>query len=224
MTERFLISTLTLLFLPISIQAQIQKGAILFRGNFNFYISEFESEQINSTITSENTGSTTNFIASPGAGLFVSTSDLIGAQLVYDFRFWKTESLSEMRRSEQVFSLGPYYSRYDKIGESLYLVNTLETGIGIGTTKNKEDGTVSSEGELLEIGVAVRTGINYFLNDQFAISAGIGVLSYEWKESKSKNSTSNSENINRSSRFGLSTKFNTFSLGIQYFLHNVDQE
>ena len=78
-----------------------------------------------------------------------------------------------------------------------------------------------SELKIFEYRLNISPGLTYFLNDKWALNANIGELFYSHtKETPDDYKGGSEKPKNIEKNYGLSLKFNTFSIGIQYYLRN----
>jgi hypothetical protein len=121
-----------------------------------------------------------------------------------------------------MIQIGPTVTRYISLREKLYL--TVGGGLiaGFGTSKDIE---TDEKSKILSLGLGVRPGVALFLNDSFALSAGIGNLFYSFESEKSEESNVNGETPKDTRHnYGLSFSLNTFSVGLRYFLRTAKSE
>jgi hypothetical protein len=228
-----LILVLIVLFgITLNSSAQIQKGAMLIGGNVSFNVQEINHEfWPMSKILDNNSDKITFFSATPQYGIFINESTLIGMGIFYEYskneeKYIDPISFGEeedIYKSNLVF-INPHIKKIFKVKENFFVTTNLNFLIGFGKIKI-ESHYWPDKGEieinLFEYRLNVSPGLTYFLNEKWALNANIGQLFYSHQKETPDNYTGFSEqpkNIHKD--FGLSFKFNTFSIGIQYYLRN----
>lgn len=194
--------------------AQIRSGARLIEGSFNIsqttssthwstngvlYVQDIKSQQIN---------------VSPRLGFLINETFLIGIGIRYVHQ--RSENVAYTQTSN-VYELSPYVRKYIALKENLYLTISGNTYFGIGT--GKYSGAYEGDTDIRTFGVSITPGFTYFLDDRWAIAATFSQLYYDYR--RDKQSIDPSDQYNSTSKsYGLSLQFNTFSVGVQYFLRN----
>ena len=85
------------------------------------------------------------------------------------------------------------------------------------------DGINESKSNVLNVRASISPGVTYFLSRQWAIAATAGELFYNYRKEKLINPSPSipiRQTQETDSDFGASLQFNTFSIGLQYFLRN----
>jgi hypothetical protein len=228
-----LILVLIVLFgITLNSSAQIQKGAMLIGGNMNFSIQEINHEfWPMSNILDNSSEKITFFTAIPQYGIFINESTLIGMGIFYEYSKNEEKDIDpisfeeekDIYKSNLVF-INPYFKKFFKVKDDFFVTTSLNFLIGFGRRKI-ESHYWSDKGEfelnLFEYRLNISPGLTYFLNDKWALNANIGQLYYSYQKETPENDIGFSEQPKNISRdFGLSFKFNTFSIGIQYYLRN----
>src|SRR5690606_27786883 len=113
---------------------------------------------------------TESFEFIPRVGFFIADNIAIGGQLGYEFG--KSEAGDVETQDYNTLSVGAFARYYNKPANQFSLFGQLS--IGYNSTKNnlsdqKENG----------FDVTIAPGISYFLSDNFALEATVGLLKYE---------------------------------------------
>ncbi len=231
-----LILVLIVLFgITLNSSAQIQKGAMLIGGNvfFNVHESNDEFRTYNHEIEDESY-KRTYFFARPQFGVFINESMLLGIGINYELSKTKSkyinlttfEEYENIQKSNLIF-INPYFKKFFKVKEKFFITTSLNLLVGFGKRKTENENyygyndNKKYELNIFEYRLTVSPGLTYFLNDRWALNTSIGQLFYSHQKETPDNYTGVSEkpkNINKN--YGLSFKFNTFSIGIQYYLRN----
>jgi len=229
-----LILVLIILFgTTLNSSAQIQKGAMLIGGNVSFNIQERNEEFRTYSFTLEDDYYKRTFLsARPQFGVFINESMLLGIGINYEFNETKSKFIdltsyeeSESTQKSNLIFFNPYFKKFFKIKEKFFLTTSLNFLIGFGKRKMESEGYYGNdykrELKIFEYRLNISPGLTYFLNDKWALNANIGQLYYSHKkETPDKDIGVSEKPKNISKDYGLSFKFNTFSIGIQYYLGN----
>ena len=234
-----LVLILVILFgITFNSSAQIQKGAMLIGGNvsfnvqerndgFNTYNFELEDDYYKRTF----------LVARPQFGIFINESMMLGIGINYEFTETKSKYInivsyeeSKSTQKNNLIFINPYFKKFFKVKDDFFVTTSLNFLIGFGKRKTEGENYYGYndnrkyELNIFEYRLNVSPGLTYFLNDRWALNASIGQLFYSHTKETPDNYTGVSEkpkNIDKN--FGLSFKFNTFSIGIQYYLRNNSQ-
>lgn len=216
----------------LNVSAQVQKGAMLLGGmvGFTHYNNDKDSFS-NDQITGNHNSKSSIFTIIPRFGYFVGNTFELGIGAGYSYR--KSESSMENDNSsygysqedkEKKFKINPYLSKYFKISEKFYITGTFNLIAGFGKynsifTPSDSSNERDEEYNLFDLDINVTPGITYFINKNWALSGNIGQIYYSW--SKKVLDTDVEDKPNDSfSGFGFDMSFNTFAVGIQYYLNN----
>lgn len=204
--------------------SQVQKGTIVIGGGI-----DFNGNSGNSTNASnyDRNSSNGNFGIAASYEEFVSNVTAVGVSLSYNYSGYSSEydygnGTQEYGVKRNMIQIGPTVTRYISLREKLHL--TVGGGFlaGFGTSKDIE---TDEKSKIWSLGLGVRPGVAFFLNDNFALSAGIGNLFYSFESEKPEEDNVNGEKP-RDTRhyYGLSFSLNTFSVGLRYFLRTAKSE
>lgn len=219
---KILILTLAALTIVIASSAQINKGAILVEGSMSFDISEADVD--GSGTNSGTIQETTQFAFRPQIGFFTSQSWQLGVGLGYNFNQSTIDDpldFADVKMTSNIFSINSYIRKYISINDKLFLTITGNVGYGFGKSKRDyQDDTYNTDTEAdnYNIQVSIGPGLSYFVSNRWAITATFGQLYYFYNKIKVDDSFDSYESTNNN--YGLSFRFNTFGVGVQYFLRN----
>jgi len=218
--------------------AQIQKGAMLIGGNA--YLNIQESNDGFNTYNLEledNSYKRTDLLVRPQFGVFINESMLLGIGINYEFSKTKSKSINlitfeeyeNIHKSNLIF-INPYFKKFFKVKDDFFVTTSFNFLIGFGKRKTESENYYGYndnrkyELNIFEYRLNVSPGLTYFLNDKWALNANIGQFFYSHTKETPDNYKGVSEKPkNIEKKYGLSFKFNTFSIGIQYYLRNNSQ-
>jgi hypothetical protein len=198
--------------------SQVQKGTIVIGGGINLNGNSGNSTNASNYDRNSSNG---NFGISGSYEKFVSNITAVGISLGYTYYGSSSEfdygnGTQEYGTRRNMIQIGPTVTRYISLREKLYLTVGGGFLVGFGTTKDIE---TDEKSKIWSLGLGVRPGVAFFLNDNFALSAGIGNLFYSFESEKSEESNVNGETPKDTRHnYGLSFSLNTFSVGLRYFL------
>lgn len=210
---------------PCCAFSQLSKGSILLEGSGVINFNKTENEQVSSGFS----GESSSFFMSlrPQIGIFVSESFLIGAGVTYNFNSSEGESSSTFFPHATTESKGhdllltTYLRKYYRLNDKLYFTGTLNLmgGLGNSKTTRQEDGSPDEETgyDVYRLQANISPGLVYFVSNKWAITTSVGQLysNFRWQ-----NPEQDEGNKNFSADAGLNFQFNTFTVGVQYFLKN----
>ncbi len=223
--KRILIA-ISIITISSSLNAQVQKGAILIGGSFSYSGSSDTNEFSVRNSGFINDEFKRNFIAArPQIGFFTTESILLGIGLTYEYSFLKHHNSFNgipntpfIQKSNIIF-INPYLTKFSRLVDKLYFTTSVNLLAGIGEEKFGENGEV--ETNIFEFRINITPGLTYFISDKWALRSSIGQLFYNRKQEKLTTDIGLSEdpkNINNN--YGLRLSFNTFTIGFQYYLNN----
>lgn len=219
-----IMSVLSFLMLYSTIcEAQIQKGAILLGGDvsYNGQSKKEEFSQIN-YLTFEEYNSN-YFAIRPQIGSFISSNTLLGIGLSYEHERTKHKVANSGNSTpyewrENMVFINPYLEKYLKISNQFYFTLQFNLMAGFGNVKEGENNEEILK--LSELRVNISPGLAYFISEKLALTCNVGQIYYN-RKTEHLVDDSNDDNLkNIDQNYGLSVNFNTFSLGLQYFLKN----
>lgn len=233
-----IMKTLALVFFLLAFHlhatAQIRKGMVYLGGTISGNSTKDTEEQTqyysyDSTFQVQSYTSTQNYVrVAPSVGYFATDSWLVGLGLSYSRYFSKynySYDSSFSTNNSNSWGISPYVTKYFSTNSKLYITTTLNASAWVGRSTNKSTykSTSGSESHSNDWGYSISAGpgLTYFINSSWAVSANIGQASYRSSHSKY---SSGQLYINPNSRiknengFGLDFSFNSFSIGIQYFM------
>ncbi len=212
------------LFCSFTSFAQIQKGTIVVGGGINFNGDSGNSTNISYNDTKRSSG---NLGIAGTYEKFINNSTAVGFSLTYRYYSYLSEydygsGTQEYGTKRNMIQVGPTLIQYISLREKLYL--TIGGGItaGYGTRKDIE---TDEKSKILSFGLGVQPGVTFFLNNNFAISAGIGNLFYSFESEKyEEDDTSGETPKEKRHNYGLNLSLNTFNVGLKYFLRTSKTE
>jgi long-subunit fatty acid transport protein len=219
--------TFVVMLVVICGHAQIQKGAVLLEGSLSYSSTTAEQENW-ANINDYRKTVRTYFSFRPGIGVMVSKRVMAGMKLGYDHTRLEDEydnyySDGKIKVSTNIYNAGPYIKTFLPLNEQLYLTLTGSASLGFGleTEVNDDYGNDELESEVKRLRIEVSPGLSYFVSGRWALTASFGQLYFEtMKQTYDRSSQSSFDRVFKTSDSGASLSFNTFSLGVQYFLRN----
>lgn len=218
--------TVTIITLYSQTSAQIQKGAKLLEGVISFNSRRTTGDFIsNGSFVNNNVNSkTTSFSLQPKIGFFTSETFLVGIGAAYEYSHFKATSpvvpsyISLQKKN--LYFLNPYVRKYFLLKENLFFTISLNLLIGRGREEYNWMGGVTNF-DVVEWRTNITPGLTYFVSDQWAVTANFGQLFYNYrKETLDSDVGMDGEFADIEKDFGASFQFNTFGIGIQYYLRN----
>lgn len=196
--------------------AQLSKGSLMIGGSVNFSRNNevFSDASGISSILSTSAG------FSPRAGLMLSEKSMFGVSIMYNeygYRYDYPTYHNEYKQQE--FAAGPLFRQYFPLGErAAFFLQGLAL-FKIGKTTNSGGNPFRNDvKDTNGLSVSISPGVNYFLNDRWALEATLGSINY---------STLNADASDNSPSFGGDSKlnnvnfnlgFSSFTLGINYII------
>ncbi|WP_326983756.1 outer membrane beta-barrel protein [Chryseobacterium sp. MYb264] len=164
--------------------AQIAKGTTYLSGTVNF-----SSNEDNNTDRKID-----KLTLVPTVGYFVGTNLAVGVGVGYTQSTNKVENdVTNTKFTKSAFVVEPFVRKYWTLGEKLYIFGQLSVPMEFGSDKNEAtvaNVSTSSKDKFNSFGVAVKPGLDYFLNKNWTIEATIGEFGYsnfKYKDAKSIN-------------------------------------
>ncbi|PTT70645.1 MULTISPECIES: outer membrane protein [unclassified Chryseobacterium] len=162
--------------------AQIAKGTTYVSGTLNFAASEDNNTNIK----------TSDLTLVPTIGHFVGTNVAVGVGVGYASSVAKNEgALTTTKSTVSAFVVEPFARKYWTLGEKFYIFGQLSVPMAFGKDKLENttlNVTNTTEEKFNSFGVAVKPGLDYFLNKNWTIEATIGEFGYsnfKYKNAKS---------------------------------------
>ena len=216
----------------LNVSAQVQKGAMLVGGMVGFSHSNRDSDSFSDDqITGNQSYKSSNFNITPRFGYFVGNTFELGIGAGYIFKKEELSGVNDnssyysLESKMRIFKINPYLSKYFKISENFYITGTFNmiAGFGKENRKNISSNTPDERKEdykLFEMDINITPGITYFINKNWALSGNIGQIYYKWSKKDLLDTDMEDKPKNTYSGFGINMSFNTFAVGIQYYLNN----
>lgn len=217
--------TLLISILSLTAKAQIQKGALLTGGSISYNSQENDSEGMTNYGFVKSESDNDLLALRPQIGLFVTESLLIGMGIGYEYRYRKSRTFRDgtsdfpSSRKSNSFSFNPYLQKFYKLTDNLFFSPSLNMLIGGGNVERNEN--ENTEGDIFEFRVNISPGLTYFVSEKWAVSTTFGQIFYNRTREDVEPASGNVgewEFINK--EYGFDLSFNSFSLGIQYYLRN----
>jgi len=193
--------------------AQLGKGSLMIGGSVNFS-SNNEAFKDASTVNSIRS---TSAGFSPRAGLMLSDKSMLGISVMYsEYGYRYDYSIYHDEQKQQEFAAGPLFRQYFPLGEraafflqGLALFKTGKTTYSGGNPFRNDVRDTNG------LSVSISPGVNYFLNDRWALEATLGSINY---------STLNADTSDNSQSFGGDSKLNNvnFNLGLSSFTLGIN--
>ncbi len=232
MKKVFIVLLIAIFAIPAA-KAQINKGAILLGGSLGFYQRKTTDEDPifnNHTKFKQNE---TSFSFLPESGFFISNSFVLGIGLGYqhnksEFNVYTDNDLDYLHeKNTNKILVNPYSEKYFKIGNNIYITLAANINLGFGKKNEKfhnNDTIEDITGNTFSLDIFITPGITYFISKNWALSGNAGKIYYSYNSTEMiKNGNDNNYNSN-TNNYGVSFSFNTFSIGIRYYLRNGTKE
>ncbi|MGK7392273.1 MAG: outer membrane beta-barrel protein [Candidatus Cyclobacteriaceae bacterium M2_1C_046] len=221
--KKYLILVLALTF-SLQIHAQLQQGAMFVGGSF--HLSGSNSESINPNVNSESESSL--FALHPFFGYSIKDNLMLGIGISYrhdkyDYTQVHTGTFPWNTSYESVsnsFFISPFLTKFIEIKDKLFLTASLQSRIGFG--KSNYDYLEWDDYETSDFyySINISPGLSYFISNRWALRSGLGGIYYSFQKNTRIEDGTAEELKDSTSRYGLNLNFNTFSIGVQYFLKN----
>jgi len=183
--------------------AQIAKGTAYLSGTVGY--SSLENNN--------NDNKVDDFSIVPTVGYFVAPNLAVGAGLGYKSVADKTTFKNGYEKTTvSAFVVEPFVRKYWTLGDKLYIFGQLSVPMEFGTAKDEETNnniSTSQKVDYTAFGVAVRPGLDYFLNKNWTIEATIGEFGY----STAKLDVEGSKNVNN---FNFGLNLSAVTIGVKY--------
>ena len=212
------------LLISCSAFAQMQEGTLVVGGGLNFSGNSSKGEDPGSY---DRTSTQASFGISGSYEKFKNNTTAFGFFLGYDHISTKTEydydtNTDTYGYGRHMIRVGPTASKYIPIREKLYFIVSTSASFGMGRKIERES---DEKANIWSAGLSVRPGLAFFLNDNFALNAGIGNLYYNFTSEKSTEENLNGEKEKDTyHNYGLSFNVNTFTIGLRYYLRTAKSE
>lgn len=219
-------SSLLLILSLISFNSLSQglNGKIQMGGTASFFFDQTDHEYSVNSYLVQNEFKTRTISFIPQMGFFLSDAISVGGRIGYTNEKVKQRGSSpgnniivDNETNTSLFQIGPYIRFHKSVNDQMLLFLQGDTKFGFGKTEfGKNDPTVD-EG-VFEFEIGVRPGFLFMASEKLGIESSIGFLGYSLRRTKLKDSTLDPTPINKDQDFGLDLNFNTFQIGIQYYL------
>lgn len=201
-----------LINIGLSIQAQDQKGTVLFGGNFNYN----NSTNKNSFSDKEDES---NLIINPEIGFYLSKNVVLGfgggLQKINNYRVLNG---SNSRFEANLKFINFYLNFQSPIRERLKFNVSTNLKRGWGESKYSNQGNSGLKGDIKEIEFKFQPGLMYFVNNRFAITVAYSsLLYYSGTEEIDRNPTGTKDIFkNKYEEVGINLGLNTFKFGFVF--------
>ncbi len=228
----------------INLNAQVKKGTILIEGNINYstvnlyksYYSNYNS--YGSGYNSYGYGSSYgnqyssryveakshSFNFSPKVGVFMSESVIVGVGVNYNYVYNKNDytqrPMTKYKYRENVVSLNPYLTNFHKLTDKLYWSSTLNLLVGLGGSDLSvySGDNVEIDTDIFKLEANYSLGFSYFVSDKYALVTNFGRIYFK-REEMTTSPTVGEDFDNSNQSFGLDFSWNSFTVGVQFFLN-----
>ncbi|AZA49989.1 porin family protein [Chryseobacterium carnipullorum] len=164
--------------------AQIAKGTTYVSGTLNF----------SSTENNNNNKTNNELTLVPTVGYFVASNVAIGVGVGYASATEKVDGdLVDTKFTKSAVVVEPFVRKYWTLGEKFFIFGQLSVPMQFGNDKNEvstSNTSVTTKEKFNSFGVAVKPGLDYFLNKNWTLEATIGEFGYsnfKYKDAKSVN-------------------------------------
>lgn len=205
--------------------AQIQEGTVVVGGGLN--LNGESGKTVYDNYTNKRSNGNIGFSASYEK--FKNPSTAFGFFMSYgynnnsgEYQFDNGTEPQTYGYREHMIYVGPKISQYIQIHEKLYFTVQGDLSAGFGQRKYKE---TDEKSNIWSVGLNIRPGLALFLNENFALNAGIGNLFYTYQSEQAVEENANGEQPkNTDNLYGLSFNVNTFTIGLKYFLRTAKSD
>lgn len=164
--------------------AQIAKGTTYVSGTLNF----------SSTENNNNNQTNNELTLVPTVGYFVAPNLAVGVGVGYASATKKVDGeLIDTKFTKSAVVVEPFVRKYWTLGEKFFIFGQLSVPMQFGNDKNEvstNNTSVTTKDKFNSFGVAVKPGLDYFLNKNWTLEATIGEFGYsnfKYKDAKSVN-------------------------------------
>ncbi|PQA91959.1 opacity protein [Chryseobacterium shigense] len=164
--------------------AQIAKGTTYVSGTLNF----------SSTENNNNNKTNNELTLVPTVGYFVASNVAVGVGVGYASATEKVDGdVVDTKFTKSAVVVEPFVRKYWTLGEKFFIFGQLSVPMQFGNDKNEvstSNTSVTTKEKFNSIGVAVKPGLDYFLNKNWTLEATIGEFGYsnfKYKDAKSVN-------------------------------------
>lgn len=213
--------SLIILFFSLSGFSQLEKGAKFLDGysSYSFFRYQDDPNILNQSNVFLN--STLNF----GTALSSKTILILGLNTELESRSFEYNSFDPnsgdfipitSTQDESVNSVLIGVEKYLKLKEKIYFTTVFSASIGLGKYRRVESTIGDMERDLFRYSFSITPRIQYFLNDKWAITGGIGSIFFKQTLGEIEGVEEKSKETEFRSNLGL----NTFGLGVRFYLNN----
>ncbi len=219
-----------LLFIACSLvstlaQAQIESGAIAIGGTFSINSQNSTQKFANGSTGSNIESDRNSFQISPRIGYFISNSMAVGLGIRYQRSKFERVDVNDVITNENTLSeffINPYLEKYIGISENLFFISSLNVLVGSG--KSKQNIPAGIESDINTFNINLSPGFGYFISKKFLVTAIFGELFYQSRKVKDGDGSAQTGFETTDNTFGLNTSFDSFALGIRYFIGNNSEK
>ena len=168
MKKLFLASAIALFGLS---NAQIAKGTTYVSGVVGYTNDKNNNDDVTDS----------SFKIVPTVGHFVATNLAVGVGVGYERTSNKQEFTDPTSTTERINSgivVEPFVRKYWTLSDKLYFFGQLSVPMHFGKSELNQTGVDSDDVKTNSYGVAVKPGLDYFLNKNWTIEATIGEFGY----------------------------------------------
>lgn len=224
MKRTILIIAVTLI--SCSVQAQLQKGAILMGGSMS-YNGINNTQEFSAGYSSGSDYKYTFVALKPKIGFFLSESFLLGVGATFEHLSTEQEIFLNnpiiIEETSNVAFINPYFTKYIQLTDKFYFNTTANLLVGLG--KQQYGDNSDREADIFEFRINLTPGLTYFISNRWALTCDVGNIFYNRRQEKLVTTVNSSDDLkNVDSNYGISLDFNAFSLGFQYYLNNKSSE
>ena len=210
------LSIFPLLLIYFGVNAQLEQGNVSLGGSFSFSTRNIYDDNPSGDVNINSNG----FSFRPRIGYLVSDRAIFGLGFeVYTHSNDIQENSLTRKYNTTSFSVEPFYRYYFSVGDKFGLFLHSAVSYGFSKTKNSETNDLGTSETAItgrRFGLGVWPGINYFINNKWAVEAGFGGIGYSIAKNKSDGETSDAES--KMNGFHANFGISSFSLGVKFFL------
>jgi hypothetical protein len=203
--------------------AQIHKGTNYFNGNFS---GNFTNNDNNTEYTSNYSNKYSSWDLNLSYGRYIGDNLAIGIGAglsMSDNKYSSTDigNYYQTTTKSGLYYVAPFIRASKSISEKLYCFGELHAKLGTGPQKITVSSSFSSsdsDGRVILFGGGIKGGLNYFLNEHFALALYYGDISYQYETIESDNNTV-LKSKSTADRFYFNFGLSSVGFGLHYFVN-----
>ncbi|QLE00253.1 outer membrane beta-barrel protein [Galbibacter sp. BG1] len=208
----------------------IPKGTWFTGGSISINFINSDAHYGNNGIPENGESERIEFSVSPRLGYAIAKNWTLGMELGYSYGRTKSKNFEnevlvrESRFTGNSFGVNPFVRRYIGLGKKLMFFFQTDLAYSYGESKAEElfdEDSIDNPTFLNSYDyrnvffVGIKPGLNYFLNEHWALESTVGRAGYEYRKSSNDNSPRNIDS--ESNRFFIDLSLSNVYFGVSYF-------